>query len=92
MKRCAICAGALCGEQGSAQEAPAASVVPAAPWPGLSGRKNWTRTPARWLAAQKFGHPAQQIVLQDQVDVITDVQDGWSGWMRNWPSLCRAGR
>lgn len=41
----------------------------------FTGRKNWTRTHARWLAAQKFDHPAQQIVFQDQVDVITDAQD-----------------
>lgn len=41
----------------------------------FTGRKNWTRTHARWLAGQKFDHPAQQIVFQDQVDVITDAQD-----------------
>lgn len=40
----------------------------------FSGQKNWTRAHARWLAAQKFEHPAQQIVFQDQVDVITDAQ------------------
>lgn len=41
----------------------------------FTGCKNWTRAHARWLAAQKFDHPAQQIVFQDQVDVITDAQD-----------------
>jgi transposase len=41
----------------------------------FSGRKNWGQAHARWLAAQKFDHPAQQIVFQDQVDVITDAQD-----------------
>jgi transposase len=41
----------------------------------FTGRKNWTRAHARWLAAQKFDHPAQQIVFQDQVDVITDAQN-----------------
>lgn len=41
----------------------------------FTGRKNWTRSHARWLAAQKFDHPAQQIVFQDQVDVVTDAQD-----------------
>lgn len=41
----------------------------------FTGRKNWTRVHARWLAAQKFDHPAQQIVFQDQVDVITDAQN-----------------
>lgn len=40
----------------------------------FTGCKNWTRAHARWLAAQKFDHPAQQIVFQDQVDVITDAQ------------------
>ncbi|MER8867325.1 transposase [Mesorhizobium sp. M0751] len=40
----------------------------------FTGHKNWSRAHARWLAAQKFGHPAQQIVFQDQVDVITDAQ------------------
>ena len=41
----------------------------------FTGRKNWTRAHARWLAAQKFDHPAQQIVFQDQVNVITDAQE-----------------
>ncbi|TIS85291.1 IS110 family transposase, partial [Mesorhizobium sp.] len=41
----------------------------------FSGRKNWGPAHARWLAAQKFDHPAQQIVFQDQVDVITDAQN-----------------
>jgi transposase len=41
----------------------------------FTGHKNWSRAHARWLAAQKFEHPAQQIVFQDQVDVITDAQD-----------------
>ena len=41
----------------------------------FTGRKNWSRAHARWLAAQKFDHPAQQIVFQDQVDVITDAQN-----------------
>jgi transposase len=38
----------------------------------FTGRKNWSPAHTRWLAAQKFPHPAQQIVLQDQIDVITD--------------------
>ncbi|RWO20266.1 IS110 family transposase [Mesorhizobium sp.] len=41
----------------------------------FTGRKNWSRAYACWLAAQKFDHPAQQIVFQDQVDVITDAQN-----------------
>jgi transposase len=32
--------------------------------------KNWTKMHKRWLAAQKFGHPAQQIVFQDQIEAI----------------------
>ena len=40
----------------------------------FTGHKNWSRAHARWLAAQKFEHPAQQIVFQDQVDVITDAE------------------
>lgn len=41
----------------------------------FTGHKNWSRAHARWLAAQKFDHPAKQIVFQDQVDVITDAQN-----------------
>jgi transposase len=37
-----------------------------------SGSKHWTRAHARWLAAQAFEHPAQQIVFQDAVDAIED--------------------
>jgi len=40
----------------------------------FTGRKNWSAAHARWLAAQKFDHPAQQVVFQDHVDVITDAQ------------------
>ncbi|TPI45748.1 IS110 family transposase [Mesorhizobium sp. B2-9-1] len=40
----------------------------------FSGHRNWSLAHARWLAAQKFDHPAQQIVFQDQIDVITDAQ------------------
>jgi len=36
--------------------------------------KNWTKMHARWLAAQKFDHPAQQIVFQDQIDAINFAQ------------------
>jgi transposase len=37
-----------------------------------SGRKHWTKPHLRWLAQQKFDHPAQQIVFQDAVDTIED--------------------
>lgn len=40
----------------------------------FSGHKNWSRAHSRWLAAQKFEHPAQQIVFQDQVDAVSDAQ------------------
>ncbi|MER8701187.1 transposase [Mesorhizobium sp. M1273] len=40
----------------------------------FTGCKNWSRAHARWLAAQRFDHPAQQLVFQDQVDAITDAQ------------------
>jgi len=36
-----------------------------------SAGKNWTKMHSRWLAAQKFDHPAQQIVFQDQIEAIT---------------------
>src|SRR5215212_12076340 len=38
----------------------------------FTGRKAWSPAHSRWLAAQRFEHPAQQIVFQDQVDVIAD--------------------
>jgi len=36
--------------------------------------KNWTKMHARWLTAQKFTHPAQQIVFQDQIEAINAAQ------------------
>jgi transposase len=38
----------------------------------FSGRKHWTLAHQRWLARQKFEHPAQQIVFQDAIDSIAD--------------------
>jgi transposase len=38
----------------------------------FSGRKHWTLAHQRWLAGQKFEHPAQQIVFQDAIDSIAD--------------------
>jgi transposase len=35
-----------------------------------AGRKHWTRAHARWLADQRFDHPAQQIVVQDAINAI----------------------
>lgn len=38
----------------------------------FDGRKHWTMAHRRWLADQKFDHPAQQIVFQDGLDAIED--------------------
>jgi transposase len=38
----------------------------------FDGRKHWTLAHRRWLADQRFDHPAQQIVFQDGVDAIGD--------------------
>jgi transposase len=38
----------------------------------FSGRKHWSLAHRRWLAGQKFEHPAQQIVFQDAVDAIAE--------------------
>jgi transposase len=35
-------------------------------------RRHWTMAHRRWLADQKFEHPAQQIVFQDAIDAIAD--------------------
>jgi transposase len=36
------------------------------------GLKYWTRDHSRWLATQKFDHPAQQIVFQDYINAVKD--------------------
>jgi len=36
------------------------------------GESSWTRTHYRWLAEQKFEHPAHQIVFQDYINAIHD--------------------
>ena len=38
----------------------------------FTGGDHWTRAHRRWLAAQSFDHPAQQIVFQDAVSAIDD--------------------
>jgi len=38
----------------------------------FDGRSHWTSAHRRWLADQKFEHPAQQIVFQDAIDAIDD--------------------
>lgn len=37
-----------------------------------AGRDHWTQAHQRWLAHQRFEHPAQQIVFQEGIDAITD--------------------
>ena len=37
-----------------------------------SGSGHWTIAHRRWLAGQKFEHPAQQIVFQEAIDAIED--------------------
>lgn len=34
------------------------------------GKKGWTGAYRRWLATERFTHPAQQIVLQDYIDAV----------------------
>lgn len=38
----------------------------------FDGRKHWTLAHLRWLAEQRFEHPAQQIVFQDAIHAIED--------------------
>ncbi|MEK7994931.1 MAG: IS110 family transposase [Planctomycetota bacterium] len=40
-----------------------------------SGKKGWTRMHRRWLAQVRFDHPAQQIVLQDYINAVTDAEE-----------------
>jgi transposase len=40
-----------------------------------SGKKGWTRMYRRWLNMVRFDHPAQQIVLQDYIDAVTDAEE-----------------
>jgi transposase len=36
------------------------------------GQRHWSLAHRRWLAGQRFEHPAQQIVFQDAIDAIAD--------------------
>lgn len=52
-----------------------------------TGRKRWSAAHLRWIAAQKFEHPAQQIVFQDHVDAARDAEERLKRLMltlRNW--------
>lgn len=40
----------------------------------FSGRKTWSPGHRHWLAGQRFAHPAQQIVLQEQIDAIAEAE------------------
>ncbi len=40
-----------------------------------SGRTQWTQAHFRWLEAQNFDDPAQQILLQEYVDTVTVAQE-----------------
>ena len=39
-----------------------------------SSRKAWSRAHRRWLAQQRFEHPAQQIVFQDYIMAVEDAE------------------
>jgi transposase len=41
---------------------------------GYSGLSSWTRSHYKWLADQKFEHPAHQIVFQDYINAIHDAE------------------
>ena len=38
------------------------------------GSRGWTLKYRQWLSDQKFDHPAQQIVLQDHIDAVSDAE------------------
>jgi transposase len=40
----------------------------------FTGRKAWSPAHRRWLARLRFAHPAQQIVLQEQIDAIDEAE------------------
>jgi transposase len=39
-----------------------------------SGVRTWTQAYRRWLTTVRFDHPAQQIVLQDYIDAVTNAE------------------
>lgn len=39
-----------------------------------SGKRGWTLAYRRWLTAVRFDHPAQQVVLQDYIDAVSDAE------------------
>src|SRR4051812_7294921 len=40
----------------------------------FTGREAWSPAHRRWLAGLRFEHPAQQIVLQEQIDAIEEAE------------------
>jgi transposase len=40
----------------------------------FTGRKAWSPAHRRWLAGLRFEHPAQQVVLQEQIDTIGEAE------------------
>jgi transposase len=40
----------------------------------FAGRKAWSPAHRRWLAGLRFAHPAQQVVLQEQLDAIAETE------------------
>jgi transposase len=40
----------------------------------FAGRKTWSPAHRRWLAGLRFEHPAQQVVLQEQLDAIEEAE------------------
>src|SRR5919202_2361501 len=40
----------------------------------FAGRKTWSPAHRRWLAGLRFGRPAQQVVLQEQIDAIEEAE------------------
>jgi transposase len=40
----------------------------------FTGRKAWSPAHRRWLAGLSFEHPAQQVVLQEQIDAVDEAE------------------
>jgi transposase len=40
----------------------------------FAGRKTWSPAHRRWLAGLRFEHPAQQVVLQEQIDTVDEAE------------------
>src|ERR671913_1464737 len=55
----------------------------------FTGRKTWSPAHRRWLAGLSFAHPAQQIVLQEQIDAIEQADAAATAWRRRSGSWCR---